>query len=259
MKIITIIFILLANCAVAQNTGLYGKRTFVEFNTNSHYRLFNTILKQEYMYQNETGSTLTQKKDRFDFGFNIAVGRAGKKGVAVSLELGMGFSSVAGPEYLEYTTIDSWGWGYTENIRMNHEALKTRTITIMPKIEFNSSSNLPVGLNHQIGVGFTQTSIVDKDYIRYQRNTSSNLTEAEFEKLAKENFDYTEKYKGVTLLYAFNIRTPVSKSLMINYGLRYTLNVGGGLREYPKTIRRDIAGSRIFNFINFNLGLTYAF
>ena len=275
MKIITIIFILLTSIVFSQNTGLYGKRTFIDVNASGHYRLIHTLLMQENMYQNENG-TLTQKKDRFDHGFQLAIGRAVKKNTAISLEFGMSFSSIQGPAEVpfSYQYIDSWSGTLQQQnglIYTTHEAIKTRTISIMPKIEFNSKSNLPVGLNHQIGIGYTRSSIVAKEYLNRINYTQTNnynynsfFTDAQYDALVDDYTNLEETYSGFAIMYAFNIRTPVSKSLMINYGIRYTLNFGGNMiRSFfdyqQKNFTSRHSYSRLANVINFNLGLTYAF
>lgn len=259
MRILIIFCILTSFSSYSQNTGLYGKRTYVELNTTAHYRLFHTIFMQNDMYEKTSVNSLQHKKDRFDYGFNFTIGHATKRGIAASLEFGMAFSDIEGPEFVQFVYTDNWGYTGQNDIYVQHEAIQIRTMQIMPKIEFNSASILPVGLNHQIGIGFNRTSIVEKDYYGLMADNFYNIPEAEFNNALKETRESIDNSKGFTLMYAFNIRTPISKSLLINYGFRYTLNINRGLRGYYRSYERNIAYSRLANVINLNLGLTYAF
>jgi hypothetical protein len=71
------------------------------------------------------------------------------------------------------------------------------------------------------------------------------------------------------LMYGLSMRTPITKSLMIHYGLKYTINIG---KYYGQNNHYDQANSaytnsfinamykhRTLSFINANLGLTFAF
>ena len=66
------------------------------------------------------------------------------------------------------------------------------------------------------------------------------------------------------------MKTALSKSLLLNYGFRYTLNLNSsGLNKTSNSInqfylsQQDVSKlinkQRLYNLINFNLGLTYAF
>lgn len=253
----------------SQNTGLYGKRTFFEFNTVSYMPIFSWFMSESDGYSpSGAGNGLTLKKDLFDYGFRFAVGRSGKKNVGASFEVGYNFSNLSTPQnsYIEYT--DQWGNYTYKNISYKHERLDVRTISFMPKIEFTSKGGtLPVGLNHQIGLGFSSSKILERDYKYQVINSSGDLTAAEVATFSKDLLNYENTFKGMTFLYAFNIRTPLSKSLMINYGIRYTLNVrnyfsseiGTDQKYYEEyEVRNDLRRMRLSNVLAFNLGLTFA-
>lgn len=251
-----------------QNTGLYGKRTFIEFNTVSYMPILSWLMSNSDGYSpSGAGNGLILKKDLFDYGFRLAVGRSGKKNVGASLEFGYSFSNLSTPENIEKEYNTSWGTSYGY-VTIKHERLDVQTISFMPKLEFTSKGGtLPVGLNHQIGLGFSSSKIKERDYNHIVYNSNGEFTDEELANFSKDFLDYEETYKGMTLLYAFNIRTPVSKSLMINYGIRYTLNlrnyfvseIGTNQYYYPKQeIRDDLKRMRLSNALSFNFGLTFA-
>jgi len=86
------------------------------------------------------------------------------------------------------------------------------------------------------------------------------------------NFEKIQNVKKFVLLYALNMRTPITKSLMINYGIKYTINIGkkpndyyyaysGGdpTLNYTKYVENSIARHRGFSFMNAFVGLTFVF
>lgn len=270
MKTLSLIITLIvfSSNLTAQNTGLYGKRNYVEINSTVYSPMLSWIFRNGTTYSsNGSSNYLVKKLDVLNYGFHIILGRAGKKNVAASLEFGCDFANIAGPEYFKYSYTQD-GYQYEDYVYIKHEMLDIRTITIMPKIEFsNKGAILPVGLNHQIGLGITRTSVMDKDYVYDLQYGSSSLSQEDIDNLNDKLIDKSAVYKGMTLLYAFNIRTPVSKSIMINYGLRYTLNLRNFNQYFRESgyyydeddMKRDIGFFRMTNVITFNLGLTYSF
>lgn len=255
----------------SQNTGLYGSRTFIEINSTSNMPIFSWFMDDNDQYKpTGVGNNLMLSTDKINYGISGVIGRSGKKNVGVSLEFAYAFQNIAGPRYLpdfgEYT--DQWGYISSYSIYMVHERLDVRTLTIMPKLEFtNKGGTLPVGLNHQIGIGYTVSTVKKKDYIYRLFDGSENLTDADSANFKNNIINYDQQYKGITLLYAFNIRTPLSKHLMINYGIRYTLNVRNLGQYIPSSsyyydedlIKRNIGRMRMLNFLTFNIGLSFAF
>lgn len=267
--IISLFALFFNNLLIGQNTGLYGKRTFVEFNTVSNMPIFSWFLSNSDGYSSSSaGNSLILKKDLFDYGFRLVIGRSGTKSAGVSFEFGYDFTNLSAPIYAEKTYIDQWGYENTTAIEIRHERFDIQTISFMPKIEFTSKGGtLPVGLNHQIGLGFTSSKIKERDYKYQLYNYYGEFSEEEEASFSKNLVNYDQSYKGITLLYAFNIRTPITKSMMINYGIRYTLNLpnnyasdyGTDQYYYPKDkFRYDIRRSRLSNVLTFNLGITYA-
>jgi hypothetical protein len=135
----------------------------------------------------------------------------------------------------------------------------------MPKIETNSNLGiLPSGLSHQIGLGFTLTKIEKKDYVF----TNFNLTTDEKE-IIKNALTFKD-YKGFSFLYQMNYRTPISKRLFINWGMRYSLNFSAMVKPfatYNETLnygvadqyRKNIFSTRLSNAIQFTLGLGFSY
>jgi hypothetical protein len=243
----------------AQNSGFYGHKGYVEVNGMGCWPL----LARSGWFGETYDGTLRTKKDEFNSGFNIGAGYAVKRNLMIGLETGLWSFNVAGPEYLY--VYDAFGYSYGMSIR--HEMLDVRTFSVMPTFTFGGKKGLlPVGLNHQVGVGYTNTKVLKKDY-KY-RSGDNSYTQEQLDNMNEENggfVDYKNNYTGFTAAYTLKVRIPVSKSVMINYGLRYTLNLtsqntksAGDGKMASEDLYREIRAARFRSVITFNLGITLA-
>lgn len=253
----------------AQPSGLYGKRNYIEVNGLSNFRLFGLLIDENYYYKS-SGNGVTAGRDIIDLGYRVTLGRVFSNSFAFGIEGGMDFQSIgmsSGSFKVPYT--DSWGNEYYQYVSYHHEMLDTRTISIMPKISFTKKGGLlPIGLNHEIGFGLNSTKVIEKDYNYRLISGMEYMNSTDSVKLDLRYVDYDQKYSGFTLMYAFKIKTPVSKKVMINYGLRYTLNLRNYGQLIPSSnqvlvssydVSRNIGRMRISNMMSFNLGVSYAF
>ncbi|MFT5778243.1 MAG: hypothetical protein ACI837_001199 [Crocinitomicaceae bacterium] len=213
------LFILMNFAAFGQHNGFFGKKSYIELNSVSYIPLLANIVDavNGYISYQKKDGILIEKRDWFDTGIRLAAGRSISNTKGFGLELGLDFQDFT-PFLAE------------------HEMLAMRTVSILPKMEFTHRNGLlPMGLNHQIGLGYALSKLVKKSYI------GESYTP-----------DYDENYSGITLLYGLNMRTPLSKKIMLNYGFRYTLN----WTFLSNGIEPDIRGKRLFNVISFNIGIT---
>lgn len=261
-----------------KNNGYYGHKGFLQVETVMNYPMFSNIfaLAQGNEAYSAGTSILIRKKDNFNLGFRVIAGYAIKRNVAISFEYGQDYSSVYPGQYPNI--IDNWGNVY----EVDHEMLDIKTNVFIPKIEFGTSKALlPMGLSHQIGFGVAYSKVQEKDYLyRYSyydnnlysytslpyTNYSTSLTDSD-----PINFKMLNPIKRYVLQYALSMRSPISKSLMIHYGLKYTLNIGRKYEynysnnypeeneQYTYAINQAIANHRLYSIINLNIGLTYAF
>jgi hypothetical protein len=253
----------------AQNSGLYGKKTYIEINGLGYSPMFSNVFNKqnEYSYRSfkvENGS-LVEKKDRFNYGFRVAIGRVLTRSFAIGLEAGFDYSNLKTPYLFEQY---DGNWNY-ESFFIKHENLDVKSTQIMPKLEFTKEGGLlPIGLNHQLGFGFNTFQIVEREYKHTVIDGSSILTPEEKASIGSRFVNFDQRYKGYTIMYAFNIRTPVSKSLLINYGIRYTLNIRNPSPIAPdkttfwypsSNLNRDLGRDQVLHFLTFNIGATFAF
>lgn len=253
-------------CTFSQkNNGYYGHKGFVQVESVMCYPLFSNIFSNGNTAYTATNAALIAKKDNFNVGFRINAGYAVKRNIALSFEYGQDYSSV----YLDpYNYVyDDLGYGYA----VQHEMLDVTTNIFIPKIEFGTSKSLlPMGLSHQIGFGVAYSKVKEKDYIyryvNYSGYTHYNTSSTDLDPI---NFSSLKTIKRYVILYALSMRSPITQSLMIHYGLKYTLNVGqkqnyynysyNSNELYTADIARSVARQRLYSLMSINIGLTYAF
>jgi len=261
--VLTLGLLLLCNFTFSQNNGYFGKKNYIEVNGIGNIPIFSNMFDSYDLYSYKIqGNSLVDRKDYFNQGLLISVGRTLGRNLSLSFEYGQSYASIKTPG-------EMGDWYEDEYIQFRHELIDIQTKSFIPKIEFTRQGGLlPIGFNHQLGFGYTNTSIIEKDYKLVVTSSETPPTEEQMTKLTDKFIDFDQKYSGFVFLYSFNIRTPITKSLMINYGMRYTFNFRNFADYYSSNdtyvysnyrVASEIGKTRIYNFINFNLGLTYVF
>lgn len=268
-SVLIILYLIFSQHTFGQkNSGYYGKNTFIQIEGLANYPLFSNLLSDGNYSYGSNGNFLQNKKDNFNFGFRINAGYAVKRNIALSLEFGQDYSSIY-PNTYSYVYDNSYMYS------VQHEMIDIATTVFIPKIEFGTSKSLlPMGLSHQIGFGLAFSKAMEKDYL-YRYFDEYNYISEEYQNYSTNstgidpiNFESIEKVRKFVLLYALSMRTPVSKSLMIHYGIKYTLNVGKpnyhtyaneGNKDYTNSLLYVMSKHRLYSFINANVGLTYVF
>ena len=260
MKIpLTVFIIVISQVVNAQkNSGFFGHKFFIQSEFLGNYPFFSNIgisdVSTNYV---AVSNTLVQKKDPFNCGFRINAGYAFKRNMSVLLEIGQDYSNVAPSNWIS-------GDDLYNNIQ--HEMVDLVTNVVIPKIEFGTSNSLfPMGLSHQFGLGVAKTHLKEKDYLWRYNDSQYSTPYMHYSDNQSNPIDFTiaSKIKKIVLLYALNIRTPISEHVMINYGIKYTLNFGSkntfDESTYTGLLMKNIATHRSRSFINASIGLTYVF
>lgn len=260
MRILIFISILFIGSTVhSQNTGLYGKKISLDLSFTGNIPVINML--NGPMFKSKSG-VLTEKMDLLDYGLRTGVSYALSNNFAVGFEFDMEFMNIVAPKYVSvFDPVTQWNI----ETQIRHEALSTRTLVFMPRLEFTTNSGLlPIGLSHQVGVGFTRTKIIEKDYDYLILENSQSL---DFSTFQEDFYDYTNKaFKGIAVMYTLNVRTPINKFMMITYGIRYNFNFGMETEhtfDYSSYVTRFAAYNqtrrrRTFSVISLNLGMSFA-
>lgn len=268
--IITGLFIALAFGSKAQNPGYFNKKNVVELSVNGQYPFFANLrfaLNERYMYKEKDGA-LAPMRDRFDFGFRFAYMRSLKRNFGVGLEFGYDYFSIQRGS----KTIDG-GMGY--NATVYFEKTDLTSMMIMPKMEFSSKGGLlPMGIAHQIGFGVRMVKPADKTthYALANYDNSGGQYIGNAVELPAEYKYKGAAIRGFTFMYAVNMRSPLTKSLFLNYGIRYTVNFMGKsiYSEYGNYENNNIAMGeselryyarqrKQVSFIQASIGLSFVF
>lgn len=226
MKYLFALLLFVPTVGFSQNTGLYGKKTILEVQGHGSWPIITSWFNNQPFYKRQ-GSGLQEGRNLFDAGVRVGVMHAFTNQVGLGVEYGLEYQNMASQDIIELG-FQNGSFNYTEFMDIRHEAIDLNTFTIMPKFEFSSRSNLlPIGLSHQLGVGYTSTRIVEKDYL-YNVNFSTN--DSLITPLGSSMLDYTDRWNGVTVMYQINMRTPITDMIVISYGFRYNANF---VRRYP--------------------------
>ena len=252
------------------NKGYYGTKCYVSLDSVLSVPVFYNLLNEQSF-----------KSNLFNYGYRVSAAYVIKRNIALGLELGYDFSRIFNVKSDDILITDVNG--LPKIINPHYDNLGISTFTFIPKIEFTTSNGLlPLGLTHQIGLGIGNSSIRQGEYnmsYNYESQVivqKTNILGDPYEDIKTTYVNVNKKQeipaaflpdpiKTYTLLYALNVRTALTKKLLLSYGFRYTLN---GSREKTLgifseevdtySLKHDVINQKRTNIISFNLGLTYA-
>lgn len=254
IRLFLVLIVSISSSIGQDNYGYYGKKTYVDISSSSYIPLIYNLTSSYQGYElSASGKSLVESRPWLNVGLRTSVGRALTSKVGVALDFGF-------DRYKIHRNVFHANLDKTENVRVN-------SIIIMPRLEFSGPNGLlPSGLVHQVGIGINLNKAVTRNYLRdfgsyTAGGPSADPSEAE-QLMIDEGLDYTVKM--IQLMYALKMRTPIGKSLMLNYGFRYTIDFGGvttGLAaSYPNyAFARNVHNYQFRNVIAFDLGLTLPF
>ena len=298
MKLYTLFigFTLISFLSFSQDKeGYYG---------NKHYVSLETVFYSPLIYNARSGYLLDEqtfvyrKKDRLNYGFHASIAQIIKRNFAFVLELGVDNSSLYADRQVSNYDMDKQSEFFSDNyysviayainpltgesyssynynkFNIDQENIDIRTITLMPKIEISTKKGLlPLGLGHQIGFGFSSTKILEKEYnATTSYDSYYGSSDIDITTYKKYFYDYknAENILNYKIMYGIYKKTPITKNLMIQFGVRYTLNLRGKYKydisdfESPyyytdNDMRSLVYKQQFSNFISASLGLTYVF
>ncbi len=270
----------------AQNSGYLGQRNIVEVNTTITTpviaNLFSLTSSDNFLTEKNV-RPLNDQKDRFDFGYGVSYMRILSRKFSAGIYIGADQFSV-GSKYIDrYENSEIYYNNFYEYYG-ELELFDFKTFTIMPKIEYaRNSTILPIGFSHQIGFGIKTISLIEKEYKSDLKEyvTDFNgyneylqfISPAAKTEFNTNMFDYSDnKFKAKMIMYALNMRTPISDRLLINYGFQYTFNFIKKVETYSSNnvlaekywftkeeMSNLIRSDKQLSFILFNFGLSFSF
>ncbi len=270
-KFIVIIILIASFNTFSQNSkGFYGRKFFFTSESVVSSPLFYNLstLNDKYKYN----KSLNYSNDWFNYGFRFSFGHVIKKNFAISIEYGRDDSHA-------YLTTQNNYFGGLHNFKVPRAEIITNDFKIKFEI-FSKSSIAPLGLSHQIGIGLSNSKMIDNSYNvkvslypvvykSYGAYYDENLYISLDKSYLKEHFYNWENpvpCKTLNIMYGIIMRTAIAKKIMFNYGFRYNLNIGISKKKNnsesnyifkSNTVRSDIYNQQFLNLINLNLGFTY--
>ncbi len=235
----------LATTVNAQNT-YYGHKVGIDFNVIGRKPIFKESFediidnndKPNYRYK---GSQL-EAYSNFDWGFATGITFFSKQNVSFAAQFTYYTSDIAYQEGKYYH--DTVNDVYYDPSDFTLEDMKYRSLTFMPVLSVTSEELIkPIGLTHEFGLGFMKSSLVDKDY--HYKVGGKLFTDS-----ANEFYDKKHEYSAVCAMYGLKLSKPLTKSIVMNFGLRYTLMFGNRTSSY------EVKQGLNRNFLNALFGFT---
>lgn len=265
MKTILVILLFLgADFVHAQNSGGYfGRKFFASAELDLYTPLMFNLTSEHEDYP-KYSKDFDKSSDVLNYGAKLSVGYIAKQNLIIGFEGGIEFSDT-------YLRKNNHLPGYGSfNFRIPKVALQT--VSFFPQIEIGRKRSLfPLGFSHQIGIGLSQTKLVNRVYecqIEYDPNYFISLNPS-YIKDHFYDFEGAKSIKFLSLMYGVNLRSAISKRILFSYGVRYTFKLQL-VNKVDDTNAQDFIFSRgavrdvIYrqqsrSILRFNFGLTYVF
>lgn len=202
---------------MAQN-GFFGKKTVISIDGVLKGNVLYNMLLPKYDYM--TGTSHTQTKNRLiGGGFNASISHYFTYSSGIGIDFNMAFNYVRTPMISNNSYIwDTIYGGYfpTSN---TVEAMRMRTFYVMPKYEWKSNGNLPVGLVHSIGFGYAGSFIVDDAYKVYNTSAAGGSSSQSIRGSS------IAPVHGLVVEYGVKLRIPITSFLSFDVGSHLRLHV----------------------------------
>lgn len=249
--------------------GYFGKKTVVSIDGSLRAALIYQSMLSSYRYN--TG-TLTGESSNpiIAGGFTASISHYFTKNVGIGIDFSMTFNQLKMPyaKSISYLPYDNQGYYIDYNSTATIEKMKMRTYYIIPKFEWASRGNLPIGISHSIGIGYSNSILTNDDYrilVRNVYDSNGNIVPSVEYKISNNT---QRALHGVVLEYGVKLRLPVTSFMAVNVAsnLRFhmphlqNLTMGGGNNQYidwEEDIRRSMRTSRGSNIMDIRAGLSF--
>lgn len=260
-------FCLLFSFSAVSQGGYFGKKTVVSVDGSIRATLIYQSLLSSFKYN--TGSLNGETSNPgIAGGFTASVSHYFTKNVGVGIDFSMTFNQLKMPFEKNFNSFSPYIADYNSTATV--EKMNMRTYYIIPKIEWASRGNLPIGICHSIGVGYANSVLTDDEYRVRLTNVYDNSGEfySSVEHTGPLNYySYNKPLHGVVLEYGLKLRFPVTSFMAINVGSSLRLHMphlrnwytGGNISyiNFGEDIRRSMRMSRGSNIMDIRAGLSF--
>lgn len=258
--IISTLLLLFSTISIAQN-GFFGKKTVISIDGILKGNIiYNTFQKNNgYMSGKFDGK---ERNRLIGGGFNASITHYFSNRIGLGIDFNMVYSNIKTPKYL-YTYEETYdpvsGYYIVNHTKTELQEMRMKTMYIMPKFEWKSGGNLPVGIINHIGIGYAGSHIVEGNYSLYKQTnlnvSSSTITGAQFIPV-----------HGLAVEYGVKLRVPITSFMAVNLGSAFRVHlplvIGFSSFSYDDTslddqVLRSMRGSRASYLMDIRAGLSF--
>src|SRR6218665_237138 len=162
-KIILVLGALLLSLSLnAQEKGYFGKNTFLEIDGFGQLPVFTNIFHDKG-YANASGK-LKESYNLLDYNFRASVSSVINEYTSSGFEFGLRnyFINPQKGDEVNRQILQEDGTVTSESVNAKAAMIPVQEIQLMAKFLVSSSSRVPSGLSHEIGVGYSMIRIMDQ-------------------------------------------------------------------------------------------------
>ena len=248
--------LLFVSSMVNAQTTYYGHKVGIDFNFIGRKPLFNRTL-ENWLEKQSADENIRYKGKRleqysnYDWGFVGGLTLYSRRKASFAVQFTY-YKSDVSRNFTGYYYDETNDVEYNGSTMVN-EDMKFKSMTIMPVLSLTSEELIkPIGLTHEFGVGFMTSSLVDKDY---HFRTDGNI-------YVDQDIMYNKKhtYKSACIMYGLKLSKPISKNIVMNFGLRYSLIFGNTdyktYSSYDNGTSTDVKQGLNRNYLNALFGFS---
>lgn len=257
-----ILSIIVCHTSIAQN-GYFGKKTVISVDGILKGNVIYNMLLTDFDYSDGTMNGKRSSRP-VGGGMNVSVSHYFRNTIGIGIDFNLVANYIKTPnEFMDYYYDANYGGYYGHIVAL--QELKMRTYYIVPKVEWNSNGNLPVGFSHSIGFGYAGSFIVDDNYkmTLYPMNYGSNYPSVGVSS-SKRGSDFRPVH-GFVVEYGAKIRFPITSFMAFNLGSTLKLHVPfpheiseiGSSPSLEGNVRRSMRVSRGSYLMDIRAGLSF--
>lgn len=206
--------------------GYFGKKTTISVHGSLRGMLIYNNWFKGFDYSNGTFNGKKQTP-AVATGFGGSLSHYFSKRAGIGIDFNMGFNLVKTPT--DFWTYYYDQYGYYNGSEVAIESMRMKSIYIVPKFEWSSRGNLPIGFSNSIGIGYVGLFIADDSYKistkQYEDYTGQMVIQS-----STLNGSNIAPIHGIVFEYGFKMRFPVTSFL--------TFDLGSNLRIHAPSIKQ---------------------
>ena len=248
--VIIVCFLSCFGKAISQESGYFGRQSFIEIGTNGQIPVFSALFSEKSGFI-ERSAQLKKSYNTVDFTIRASIGTILSQNSAAALEFSQRYYAVHpvknGEINRQYT--DGSGVKQTEYHQAQIAFLPIEERVILPKIVFsNKAGRVPAGLTHEIGIGYSMIQLKNPNLLVNSEN-NPELSQSIQNQLIDTR---VVRLKGLVFLYGIRMNYPITKNVLFHIGVRYQTTSLLEKKKFRKLEETEswISGREVWSLIN---------